>query len=338
MPNSTSHCAARVGLLLSILVGGGLAGCETAGRVVDPLNVLGLNKRPVRIGVTQIEVMPPPLLLPKRSLFERDLAGYLNEPVSFDLLNTRQIRVHLGTGRLSFAMLSTPEYCDVLPAGAARILAVPINANGETSRKGLVVVGSKSRINSLAELRGKRFHFMPQGDVLNEAASGALLEAGLSQRDVDPGLLGLGLDTHHISSVEVAKSVVLEDAVGVIDAADYKRWKPTGGSVLLMTPSQDEVRVLAETVRVPEGPVVVSGETPKELADKLSEYLTRVLTDRKVVLATLGCRGFAGPIDAKEYEAFCGVHRKLHPELTTQCAAEPGAGCATEPAEDLPLP
>ena len=156
------------------------------------------------------------------------------------------------------------------------------------------------------------------------------MEAGLSRGNVDPGLLGLGLGTHHISSVEVAKSVVMEDAAGVIDAADYKNWKPTGGSVLLLTPSRDEVRVLGETVRVPEGPVVVSRETPKELADKFSEYLTRVLSERKVVLATLGCKGFAGPIDPKEYEAFCAIHRKLHPE--------PAVPCATEPADEFPLP
>ncbi len=290
------------------------AGCSQVGSVVDPFNVLGISKPPVRFGVTELDLLPPPLLVPKRALFEQDLSYHLKEPVSFDLMTPRQIRVHLGTARLKFALLTPGDYAEVAPANTGEILAVPINKHGETSRRGLIIVAKDSPLNSLADLRGRRFHFLPKDNVLNEAALGALMEAGLTRDELNKGLFGLGLDTSHISSLEVAKSVALEDrSAGVIDEADYNAWPESGGSLLLLLPSRDQVKVIAQTVRVPEGPVMVSIHTTPEMRERVSNYLLNVVSGRKAVLDLLGVKGFAPPIDPGEYAAFSALHLKLHP-------------------------
>jgi len=284
---------------------------------------------PTRIGVTAIDLSPLPPFLPKRFLFHSDLQAYLDEPVVFDPMSPRQIRVHLGTGRLKFAMLSAADYAEVAPAGTADILAVPVNPRGRTYRQGLIIVSPKSRIQSVAELKGLRFHFMPAGDVLNEAALGALLEAGISRKDIDKGILGLELDTSHISSLEVAKSVVLEENVaGVIDEADYESWPERGGSLVLLRPSKEQVRIIGRTVRIPEGPFLVSHETPEELRAKVRDYLLHEVRDKKIILGVLGVSGFAEPIDPGEYEPYFEVYRKLHPARrpgSQPAAVEPSA-------------
>lgn len=138
-------------------------------------------RSPTRIGVTSLDLSPVPPFLPKSFLFQQDLERHLEEPVVFDLMSPRQIRVHLGTGRARFAMLSPAEYAEIAPAGSSEIMAVPLNLHGGTYRQGLIIVSPKSDIHALSELKGMRFHFLPAGDILNEAALGALWEAGLPE-------------------------------------------------------------------------------------------------------------------------------------------------------------
>ncbi|UCD27907.1 MAG: PhnD/SsuA/transferrin family substrate-binding protein [Planctomycetota bacterium] len=302
-----------------------LTGCSTVGNIVDPLNLRGLGEPPIRVGVTKLEFSPPPLIfVPKWSLFNDGLSFHLNKPVSFDLMTPRQIRVHLGTGRVKFAMLSPADYSQIAHAETSKILAVPKNNNQETHRRGLIIVAAKSPIHALSELKNKRFHFMPSGDILNELALGALLDSGIPKEEIDKGILGLELDTHHISSLEVAKSVVLENVAGVIDEADYNKWPEKGGSFVLLSPSKDQVRVIAKTIRVPEGPFVVSINTPKELTDKVRNYLLKDVNKEKLILAPMGYTGFAEPIDPEEYKPYFELHRKLYPpkplELQTHTA------------------
>lgn len=281
---------------------------------------------PTRIGVTSLDLSPLPPFLPKRILFQRELESELDGPVVFDLMSPRQIRIHLGTGRAAFAMVSAADFSQIAPAGNYEILAVPTNLNGQTSRRGLIVASAKSQIQSLADLKSRRFHFLAGGDVLNEAALGTLMESGLSRQDIDRGILGLELDTSHISSLEVAKSVVLEDAAGVIDEADYDRWPDRGGSLVLLAPSKEQVRILGRTVRVPEGPFLASRETPEETREQIKRYLIEDLKSKTIVLGVLGVTGFAEPIDVSEYEPYFALHRKLHPD----------AGPASEPVADAP--
>jgi len=311
-----------------------LSGCQDVGQVIDPFNVLGVAKPPIRVGVTTLDLTPP-LMLPKWELLRLGLADHLQEPVQFELLTPRQIRVHLGTGRLKFALLRPQDYSQIAPAKTCEILGVPINPNEQSYRQGLIIVSAKSDVRSLDELKSKRFHFMPHGDLLNEAALGSLMEAGIGKAEVDKGIPIPILDTNHISSLEVAKSVVLEEggqAAGVIDEADYNKWPDKGGSFLLLSPSKDQVRVIGKTCRIPGGPFVVSVNTTPEMKEKAIDFLFNIAPkDHKLALLALNCKGFDKPIDPKAYEPFGQIHMKLNPPKIEEPSSEEDD---TEPADE----
>jgi ABC-type phosphate/phosphonate transport system substrate-binding protein len=279
------------------------------------------GKEPVRIGLAHIEFSPPPFMLPKRTAFFRELSVHLNQPVQPELMMPRQIRVHLGLedNRIQFAMLSPGDYAEISKDETHKIVAIPINSHGQTYRRGLIIVGKDSPIRTLAEIKAQRFHFMPGENPLNDAALGTLMEGGLTRKDISEGFFGL--DTHHINSLEVAKSVVFENmAAGVIDEADYQEWPESGGSFVLLKPSKDQVRVIGQTVKVYEGPIVTSIHTPPELVEQLEDFLLNKLNRKglfekaPLVLAILGCEGFAPPVDPAEYEPFSQLYRKLYPD------------------------
>lgn len=309
-----------------------LSGCVTVGtsvgRIVDPFNLTGIAPPPVRIGITSLELSP--LLVPRAVLFEENLTFHLGRPVAFELMTPRQIRVNLENGRLAFAFLAPDEFCQIASSEALRPIAVPLNEHQQPGRKGLIVVSAQSEIQSTEELKGTRFHFLPGGNPLNDAALGVLLEAGVVRADLDRGILGLSLDTTHLSSAEVARSVILEGrSAGVIDEADYLSWPEVNGVVAvpgLPAPSRDMLRVIGETIHVPEGPFVASIHTEPELVEQVRNYLLNVLPNRKLVLGSLGIRGFVSPANAAEYGPFCEIQRRLHPEreTTTRPATQPG--------------
>jgi ABC-type phosphate/phosphonate transport system substrate-binding protein len=310
-----------------------LCGCQGLKTVVDPLNVLGGEKPPIRVGVTTLDLAPPPLMLPKRELFNLAMADYLKEQVQFELLTPRQIRVHLGTGRMAFAILRPIDYAQMTPTDACQVLAMPLNANRQPYRQGLIVTAPKSAIKELSDARSARVHFMPDGNPLNDALVGAMVEAGIPKERIDKGILGLGLDTHHISSLEVAKSVVLEEkAVGVIDEADYNKWPKSGGSLVFLTPSQDQVRVIGKTARAPEGYFVVSAKAPPGLKSKIDEFLfTAAPKYHKLALASMDITGYARPSDEQQYESYSRLIRGLYG--TASPAAGTREAAASQPAK-----
>ncbi len=339
--NSTHTKPFRIGIFGAlILVGAALAltgGCqqpqktESGGDLLGPFDVLGLMRKPVRVGETNLEFTPPPLLLPKRGLFRDALSEQLKEPVQFELMTPRQIRVHLATGRMSFALVKPHELPEVISTDACEILAVGINNAGKTYRQGLIITAPNSPIKSIADTKGVRFHMLPPGDLLNDAALGALMDAGVPVKALDLGLLGLSLGTTHINSLEVAKSVVLENKVaGVIDEADYEKWADKGGSLVLLTPSKDQVRVIGKTMRVPEWPFLISKKVTSETREKASNFLFKVAPVKyKLALAMMDVKGFAPPIAAQDYEAFAALHATLHPK---SAAASRPAEADSQPA------
>lgn len=305
-------------ICLFILTGvSGLSGCSTVGHVVDPLNFRGLGKNPVRIGITELKWTTPPLMLPRHSLLNDNLAFYLNEPVIFDLLLPRQIRVHLYSGRINYALLAPGDYCRVSLCEDARLLAMARNTEGQILRRGLIIVSADSDIKTLEDLKMRRFHLLPRDDPLNLAARDLLLEADIAEDDLDQGLLGLGIGTRHISSFEVAKSVNFEkDTAGVIDAREYEKWPKTDGNFLLLNPSQDMYRVLGETVSVPVGFVVASVHNSPELDKKVKNYLLNVVEKRQLVIKPMGYSGFTAPIAPEQYEPFMRLYRRTYPPET----------------------
>lgn len=317
-------------------------GCEAARETLDPLNLTGLASEPVRVGVTTLD-MKPPLMWPRRHLFRLAMANHLEQPVQFEVMTPRQIRVHLGTGRLQMAMLQPGDVTEVMEAGNAKILAVPVGSNLQPDRQGLIIVGPKSDLNSLADFAGHRFHFLQRDDLLNLAALGTLLDAGVSEEQIDKGILGLGLDTYHLNSVEVAKSVAVEqNAFGVIEESAYQKWPATGGSMLLLRPSKDQVRVIAKTVRIPGGPIVIARDVSPDFEKRVKEFLfDRAPTNHRLALAAMDVVTYSNPIDPRAYDGFGRIWTELKPipwydrlTVTTRSTdAEP-----VEASEDAPHP
>lgn len=292
-------------------------------RVVAPFNALDIGQPPIRIGVTELEISPS-RILPKRTLFEENLEFYLHRTVSLELMTARQIGIHLESGRLQFAILSPTAYADIEPLNCASILAVPLNNDGKTSSRGLIVVSAHSTARKLEELKGHRIHFLPYHDVLNEAALGALLDAGVKVREGELPEPDSSLDALHEGSEDVVRDVLGDEgSAGVISESAYASWKPVsspGNTVV----SQDQIRIIARTVSVPEGPIVCSRQTSAELSSKVSQYLLNVAPERPMILSSLGCKGFSASIQPKDFEPYIALHRRLYPQSLTPAASQPG--------------
>lgn len=301
-------------LLMSLLALSG--GCAT----LDPLQLRSFGSPPVRIGITEYDIDPGLNLLPEWSLLNDDLERYLGRTVAFQTMQSRQICVHLcRTGRLQFALLSPVDYSEIVCEHEHEILAVPLGRNGKIHRMGLVVVSPESGITALSDLKGKRFHFLRDEPGLNEAALGVLFDAGVRRDDLqletwltDPG-------TEHSNSGAVARSVVLDTrSAGVIDADEYASWPESGGivTVPVTLPSKDKVRILAETVPVPNGPFIASPNAPEEMKEQVRTYLLSVIPSRmfngQLVLGPLGYVGFVKPPDPQAYQPFIEMYRRMH--------------------------
>jgi len=273
-----------------------------------------LQLRPVRVGVTRIDLIGP-RLLPRWEPLRIDLGLYLGPGrlLQFEVLTPRQIRVHLSSGREAFALVNATEYAEVSRGGDAAVLATAVNAAGKTERVGLIVTGTGSPIQSLADLKGKRFDFGPKGDpLLDTAAVCALARAGVRLSDIEKDKL-LGR-YHHIGSLEVARAVVYEKVpAGIVDAAEYEKWPPHGGSFLLGTVSRDQVRVLYRTEPVPEMAVVASKRADPALVEKVRKYFLEEINRKQLaVLSWLGVNGFV-PADADRYAPFAKQVNEVYP-------------------------
>lgn len=287
---------ATVGLLAALL-----AGC-------------GGDLRPVRVGVTKIDLIGPQLL-PRWHALQVDLALKLNRPVQFEVLSPRQIRTHLADGRLTLALLDAVEYAQIAPAGHHVLLATAVNSAGRTERVGLIITKSGSDVTAIDQLKGCRFDFGPKGDPLLDAAGViALHRAGIGLDELEKSPL-LGGRYRHISSGEVAKAVAYERpvAAGIIDEADYERWPEKGGVPVLGTLSRDRVRILGRTVAVPELTVVASRQADPKMIETLRRYFTVELNRKSIgVLSWMGVRGFR-PADPDGYGPFVAAVNELFP-------------------------
>ncbi len=297
--------------------------------------------RPVRVGVTKMDLIGPNLL--PEALFGRwealrlDLGLYLglDKFVHIELLKPRQIRVHLGTGREAFAIVDAVEYAEIITGDNDVVLASAVNGAGNTERVGLIVTRADSPVQSLGELKGKRFDFGPKGDPLMDvAAVCALSRAGVRMADIEKDKL-LG-EYRHLFSQDVAKAVVYEKVpAGIIDEAEYNKWPDKGGSLLLGTVSKDQLRVLDRTPPVPEMVVLASKRTDPALVAKVRNYFLEDVNKKQLtVLTWLGVKGFRAA-QREQYVPFAQLVRAVYPPAppSSEPAAESRSRSRPELAE-----
>ena len=266
--------------LIAVLCVIAAGGCEAtpATRLIDPFELIFSGETPVRIGINRVHIPLPPFF-PKApwGALQIGLAEAIQQPVHFEALNPLQIQHHLRSGRLAFALVNAVDYAEIATDDVGSVLAIACNRTGRTSRACLIIASAKSDVKSIADIKGQRFAFGPRHDpVLHVAAMATLARNGVGVDDLRKELLPLpGSLQFHISSDEAAKAVVYElgIVVGVVSEQDYEQWPEKGGSLLPLSFSRDQVRVLARSMDVPEIALLVSNTCDAELAKQVEAFL-----------------------------------------------------------------
>ncbi|MBN1490983.1 MAG: PhnD/SsuA/transferrin family substrate-binding protein [Phycisphaerae bacterium] len=328
---SRNVCSRRLALGALCLIGF-VAGCQEGGLL-----------RPLRVGVTKHDLITAELW-PRWHWLRVDLGLYLGQVVQFEPLTPYQMRVHLGNGRLVLAMVDAPQYAHIAGGNNHILLATAVNAFNATERVGLIVTRADSEIQTLADLKGKRFDFGPKDDpLLDTVALAALAEAGITRDDLEKSILFNDL-FRHINSYEVAKAVAYENvAGGIIDEADYAKMPDKGGTILLGLVSKDQFRVLHRLSPMPEMVVIASKEADPVLVAKAREYFLEAVNKRpltKIRLGLMGIKEFR-PATPEAYVPFTKWYNAVCPPEEpeefdggeeTQTSGEPQATQAAEEA------
>ena len=237
----------------------------------------------------------------------RALSSSIGHPVEFRQLKPFQIAYHLQTGRCQFALVSGDTY---------QLLAdenVPATVLAEAEvlrRQGVIVANAKSKIRSLADLKGKRFAFGPRTDpILFYAALEVLDRAGISPSDLRQELVLTGFDgslqnrrSSRMAAKEIAYGVGTD--AGVIEAAEYDAYPETGGRwlPLFFSFSKDQFVELARTeaveaVTLTDATFIAGVCVEPELADKVRAFLTSAHKEKPEVAHALGFSRFREPAE-----------------------------------------
>jgi len=295
---------ARSGLALTLwacAVVGVLGGCQQPDAVTEASFV--------KIGTTKADLFGLPGEY--RALHMR-LEKRLERPVRFVAQpDGPAIAAQLEQGNLAYAFLSAAEYAAIENPEKLTPLAAGVNSLGRTSRKALIVARSNSSIQKIAECKGKRFAFGGYRDPLTDfAARRTIEEAGLSVKDLWPELIPpppIAMEGRLYLRDDVAKTVVNDPTVevGVVDEAYYVRLPESGGN-FITGPSRDQLRVIGETVAVPEVLFVAGPSAEPRITELLKDELLNAVKDDEAACRQLGLKGFAAP-DIAAYEAVRGV-------------------------------
>jgi ABC-type phosphate/phosphonate transport system substrate-binding protein len=306
---------------LALLVPALLAGCQhqqpldlESVNLFAPLEKLLQIQPPVRLGVTRIHINP--LVTPPWQRLEQELKRILGRNVQVLQLKPFQIRAKMGLGQLDFALVSASDYLEIAARPVCQIIAVPVNPDMSLDKRGLIVTAQDSGIESLDQLKGKRFAFGPADDpVLFLAPADALIRAGVNLSDLTKELLPpFGF---HISSFEAAKAVLYEGVqAGAVDQQEFTSWPETTAALFQTALPRQRFRILAKTEPVPNGPFLAGSKTDPKMVQRVRKYLLEEVKSHPDVLAGLGAGGFQAA-DASLYDAFGQMMARVRPQLPT---------------------
>ncbi len=206
--------------------------------------------------------------------------------------NYAQAIEDLGSGRALLSYQTPSTYVEARERYAIEPLVVAL-ARGEPFYKSAIVVRTDSGINSLAELRAKRFAFGDAKSTGSKAMPESMLkEAGIGLRDLAAhGFVG--------SHDNVAKAVLQKD----YDA----------GGLMLLTAEKyasQGLKVIATSAKIPQFPVCAAPQLGADDREKLIQALT-ALTDPQI-LGALGAHvtGFARISDS-DYDSVRTMLKRL---------------------------
>lgn len=272
------------------------AGCQLGGRVseFDP------SKKAVHIGTTRINILGTMLPSDFYALHPQ-LESLFASPVLFDQgITLEGIAQHLRNGSFQFAILSSGEFSLIKDPAGLEAVASGLFEKGGATQKGLVVCKKDSKIEKIADLKGKRFAFGPAKDLLYDyAARNALQYGGVADKDLLRELVPPYTLTGRIhlgSGADVAKTVAFDLTVpaGVIDEATFNAMPEKGGS-FLSGPSRDMFRVIGVTDPVP-GMIVLAGpKSDPVMVQKMRTFLIGKVKSDPQICQQLKVSGFSEP-------------------------------------------
>ena len=164
-------------------------------------------------------------------------------------------------------------------------------------------------MKQIADCKGKRFAFGAYKDLLTDIAAQAALEsAGVPVKDLLPDFLTpppLALEGRLYTGGDSGKTVAFDPLVnaGVVDEVIYQEMRDSGGS-LILGPSKDQLKIVGETIAVPEMVVVAGPASDPSQTRRLKSYLLNQLKNDELVCKQLGVSGFTEP-DEVTYRQVC---------------------------------
>lgn len=307
---------ARVPWLPALLTTAALIGCQQpqqagktgSGPLFAPLEQLLGMKPPVRLAVTRVHINP--LAPAPWQPLQTGLSELLGRDVQVLQLKAFQVRSKFERGELDLALVSAADYVQIAGDDVCSLLAVCHNPDGSDHSSGLIVTAASSDVQSLDQLKGKRFAFGPRDDpILHIAAGQALIDAGVELGDLAKELLPpYGF---HTNSFEAAKAALYEGvAAAVVTESVFDSWPESGGLLLQGKLGRDRFRMLGKTPSVPNRAFLAGANVDAKLAERVREYLLEKVQSQPNVLESLGVGSFeqAGP---ELYKPFAEMYEKV---------------------------
>ena len=211
-------------------------------------------------------------------------------------------------GRVDIGWVSPLAYILANRQCGADMSLVSVTRQG-TSYRGIIVTRTDSGINSLEELRGKRFAWVDPG-----STSGYLFPRALLQgRGLTPEMFGQQVFAGGHDKVAIAVREGQVDA-GAIGKDVLPRMVATFPGIM------EEVKTLAESQDIPNDGVAFRKELPADVVQKTREALLRISAredGQKLFEEAIGTRGVAETTDAA-YEPVRRAASVLNLDLETE--------------------
>jgi len=223
----------------------------------------------------------------------------------------------LGAGKLDIAWLAPLSYVLAHDKYGARVMLVAIRA-GKKDYRGFIIARTDSGINSIEDLKGKRFAF---GDPLSTSGT------------IYPKLLllkkGLNPDTYFSHAVNTSghDKTVLAVYNRQVDAGAIYGGETSDARekvVELIPDVMTKTKVIAKTDPIPNDTVAVRKDLPLDIARRFSEGLVRVAKSdegRRTVMDLYGIDGLA-PAKDEDYDSVRRAARMLGIDIESHLRQE----------------
>ena len=223
----------------------------------------------------------------------------------------------LGAGKLEIAWLAPLSYVLAHDKYSARVLLITIRA-GSKDYRGHIIAHTDRGINSIEDLKGKRFAF---GDPLS--TSGTIYpKLLLLQKGIDP-------ETYFSQAVNSAghDKTVMAVYNGQVDAGAIYGGEVSDAreKVIQLIPDvMEKTKIIAKTDPIPNDTVSVRGDLPEDMVIKIRDGLIRVAKSdegRRTVMDLYGIDGLA-PTTDKNFDSVRRAAKMLGIDIESSLKSE----------------